>query len=147
MAVLGLSCWASSSLAVVSGGSSYGAVASLVLARALAWAPGVVGSAAVAPRLSSLAHRLSCSEAEGSSRTRDWTHLLHWQADSSLLSHQGKPSTLFLTEDSGPGFDPWGWEDPLEMRTPTHSSILTWGPQRVGHNWVTFTSSEMGSSC
>ena len=42
-----------------------------------------------------------------------------------------------------------GWEDPLEKRTATHSSILAWripctmqpmGSQRVGHNWVTFTS-------
>ena len=41
------------------------------------------------------------------------------------------------------------WEDPLEKRKATHSSILTWrilwavqsmGLQRVGHNWVTFTS-------
>ena len=46
-----------------------------------------------------------------------------------------------------------GWEDPLEMRTTTHSSILAWrilwteelcglqsmGSQRVGYDWVTFT--------
>ena len=46
-----------------------------------------------------------------------------------------------------------GWEDPLEKRRATHSSILAWripwteepgrlqsmGSQRVGHNWVTFT--------
>ena len=25
-----------------------------------------------------------------------------------------------------PGFDPWGWEDPLEEGTATHSSILAW---------------------
>ena len=43
---------------------------------------------------------------------------------------------------------PLGWEDPLEKRKATHSSILAWripwtqsmGSQRAGHNWVTFTS-------
>ena len=43
---------------------------------------------------------------------------------------------------------PLGWEDPLEKGTAAHSSILTltihniqsMGLQRVGHNWVTFTS-------
>ena len=42
-----------------------------------------------------------------------------------------------------------GWEDPLEKGTSTQSSILAWripwtlksmGLQRVGHYWVTFTS-------
>ena len=42
-----------------------------------------------------------------------------------------------------------GWEDPLENGKATHSRILAWripwtiqpmGPQRVGHNWATFTS-------
>ena len=42
-----------------------------------------------------------------------------------------------------------GWEDPLEKGKATHSRILAWripwtiqsmGPQRVGHNWETFTS-------
>ena len=42
-----------------------------------------------------------------------------------------------------------GWEDPLEKGKATHSSILAWripwtvqsmGSQRVGHDWVTFTS-------
>ena len=40
-----------------------------------------------------------------------------------------------------------GWEDPLEKRKATCSSILAWripwtksiGSQRVGHDWVTFT--------
>ena len=37
-----------------------------------------------------------------------------------------------------------GWEDPLEKEKATHSSIHgLWtsqmGPQRVGHDWVTFT--------
>ena len=46
-----------------------------------------------------------------------------------------------------------GWEDPLEKRTTTHSSILAWrmpwteeqcglqsmGSQKVGYDWVTFT--------
>ena len=41
-----------------------------------------------------------------------------------------------------------GWEDPMEKGKATHSSILAWtipgtvqsmGPQRVGHDWVTFT--------
>ena len=30
----------------------------------------------------------------GSSQTREWTHFLHWQADSSPLSHQGSPLHL-----------------------------------------------------
>ena len=37
-----------------------------------------------------------------------------------------------------------GWEDPLESVNATHSSILAWripGLQRMGHDWVTFTSS------
>ena len=42
-----------------------------------------------------------------------------------------------------------GWEDPLQEQTATHSSILAWRipwtvqsteSQRVGHDWVTFTS-------
>ena len=51
-----------------------------------------------------------------------------------------------------------GREDPLEKEMATHSSILAWkipwmeapgrlqsmGSQRVGHNWVTFTSSFLG---
>ena len=43
-----------------------------------------------------------------------------------------------------------GWEDPLEKRTATHSSIMAWGIpwticiqsmglQRVGHDWANFT--------
>ena len=41
-----------------------------------------------------------------------------------------------------------GWEDALEKGTTTHSSILAWripwtvqsiGPQRVRHDWLTFT--------
>ena len=55
-----------------------------------------------------------------------------------------------------------GWEDPLEKRKATHSSILVWiipwtvqsmGLQRVGHNWVTwekgFSDSSVGkeSAC
>ena len=41
-----------------------------------------------------------------------------------------------------------GWEDPLEKRKATHSSVLAWripwtlktvGLQRVGHDWATFT--------
>ena len=41
-----------------------------------------------------------------------------------------------------------GWEDPLERREATQSSILVWripwtiqstGSQRVGHNWATLT--------
>ena len=26
-----------------------------------------------------------------------------------------------------PGFDPWGWEDPLKEGMATHSNILVWG--------------------
>ena len=46
------------------------------------------------------------------------------------------------------------WEDPLEKGKATHSSILAWrspwtiqfmGSQKVGHNWVTFTS--LHTSC
>ena len=42
-----------------------------------------------------------------------------------------------------------GWEDPLEKGKTTHSSILAWriartiqsmGSQRVGHDWMTFSS-------
>ena len=47
-----------------------------------------------------------------------------------------------------PGFNPWGWDDPLEDGMATHSSILAWkipmdreagglqsmGSQRVGHD-------------
>ena len=54
-----------------------------------------------------------------------------------------------------------GWEDPLEKGKATHSSILAWrspwtpwmASQRVGHDWVTFTSlhllltSSCGFSC
>ena len=45
-----------------------------------------------------------------------------------------------------------GWEDPLEKGRATHSSILAWriqsmGLQRVGHDWVTFTSWRHVSFC
>ena len=42
-----------------------------------------------------------------------------------------------------PGFDPWGWEDPMEKGKATHSNILAWripstlyslGSQRVGRD-------------
>ena len=42
----------------------------------------------------------------------------------------------------------WGWENPLEKGKAPHSSILAWrilwtvksmGPQRIGHDWVTWT--------
>ena len=45
-----------------------------------------------------------------------------------------------------------GWEDPLEKGMATHSRILAWrspgmveslGSQRVGHNQVTFTHSQI----
>ena len=45
-----------------------------------------------------------------------------------------------------------GWEDSPEKGKATHSSILTWripltvysmGSQRVGHDWVTFTFTEL----
>ena len=47
------------------------------------------------------------------------------------------------------------WEDPLEKRKATHSSILAWrftwtmsmGLQTVGHNWRTFTFSSVSQSC
>ena len=47
-----------------------------------------------------------------------------------------------------------GWEDPLEKIKATHSSILAWrspwtvlsvGSQRVGHDWVIFTSQDYKS--
>ena len=52
-----------------------------------------------------------------------------------------------------------GWADPLEKGKAAHSSILAWripwteepgrlqsmGSQRVGHDWVTFTSSRESS--
>ena len=46
-----------------------------------------------------------------------------------------------------------GWKDPLEKGMATRSSILAWripwtvwsmGPQRVGHDWETFTSPILG---
>ena len=60
---------------------------------------------------------------------------------------------LFFLSDYSAMWETWvrslGWEDPLEKGKATYSSILAWripwtlqsmGPQRVGHNWVTFTS-------
>ena len=42
-------------------------------------------------------HRLSCSAACGIFPDQGWnTCLLHWQADSLPLDHQGSPSLLFL---------------------------------------------------
>ena len=66
------------------------------------------------------------------------------QARASLVAHLVKNS---------PGMrDTWlqslSWEDPLEMGTATHSSILAWRipwtvlsmeVQRAGHDWATFT--------
>ena len=69
----------------------------------------------------------------------------------------GKLNTLSLVAQLGkkpPAMrETWvrspGWEDPLEKGKATHSSILAWripgtvesmGSQRIGHNWVTFTS-------
>ena len=55
-----------------------------------AWAVGHVGSVLVA-------HRLSCSTACGSFLDQGSNpYPLHWQADSSPLSHQGSPSDPFF---------------------------------------------------
>ena len=112
MAVLGLHCWAGFPLVVASGGYSplhgFSLWWLLLLqdtgskARRLQplWP---VGSIVAAPRLQSagsvvVAPGLSYSEAcevfldQGS-------NLLHWQVNSSLLSHQGSPVSLFLAQN------------------------------------------------
>ena len=72
--------------------------------------------------------------------------LLHWQADPSPLSHQGSPvclSVIFiwaslvaqLVKELPAIWETWvrslGWEDPLEKRKTTRSSILAWRIQRL----------------
>ena len=48
---------------------------------------------------------VAISSSRGSSQPRDWTlclwHLLHWQADSLLLSHLGKPSVYLPFKEIG----------------------------------------------
>ena len=59
----------------------------------------------------------------------------------------GKESVCRCRRHKKYGFDPWGWDDPLEEGMATHSSILAWRipwtkepgrlqpmeSQRVGH--------------
>ena len=94
MAALGLCCcmWAFSSCRQQGLLSSYTTRASHCggFSSCGAWAVGHVGSVLVA-------HRLSCSTACGSFLDQGSNpYPLHWQADSSPLSHQGSPSDPFF---------------------------------------------------
>ena len=96
---------------------------------------------AMAPHSSTLAWKIPWTEepgglqSMGSQRVRhDWRDLA--AAAASILQCRRA------------GFHPLGWEDPLERRTATHSSILAWripwtiqpmGSQGVRHDWATFT--------
>ena len=55
-------------------------------------------------------------------------HLLHWQADSLPLSHQGSPSCSFHQNKFNiePQVQSPGQEDPLDKEMTTHFSILAW---------------------
>ena len=68
-------------------------------------------------------------------------------------THQGFSLVAQLVKNLPSVRETWvqslGWEDPLEKGKATHSSILAWripwtvqsmGSQRVGHDWVIFTS-------
>ena len=71
------------------------------------------------------------------------------EAEGMLISQEMQKTEF--TESQG--IRSLGWEDPLEKEMATHSSILAWkipwteqprglrsmGSQRVGHNWVTKT--------
>ena len=114
--MLGLHCCASSSLVAASGDYSLVkaprflvAVASLVADHRLevhrlqyVW---LIGSVVVVSRLwstdSTVVHRLSCSAACGIfSNQGSNLCLLHWQADSLPLSHQGSPYQTLQGYDS-----------------------------------------------
>ena len=110
---LGLHCYTGFSLVTESGGYSLVAVHRLLdggFCHCRAWALGHPGFMAAAHRLSNcgswaystgliaVVHQLSCSAAcgiflgQGSNLC-----LLHWQADSISLSHQGSPHRVILT--------------------------------------------------
>ena len=114
MAVLGLHCWAGFSLMVASGGYSPLQCMGFWLwwllllqdtgSRARRLQPlWPVGSIVAAPRLQSagpvvVAPGLRYSEACGAFLDQG-LNLLHWQVNSSLLSHQGSRVSLFLAQN------------------------------------------------
>ena len=106
--MLALRCCTGFSLVAMSKGCSLGAVCRLLLVMAsLVSENGLYGaqaSVAAGPRLDCTgsvvwAHRLSCSVACGILPDQvSNPRLLHRQADSLPLSHQGSPSSLFVKE-------------------------------------------------
>ena len=91
MAVLGVCCCSGFSLIVASVGCSPVAVHGLlIVVTSLAAELGLQSTSSVV-----VAHRLSCSAARGIFLDQ-WSNFLHWQADSSPLSHQGSPSKVHL---------------------------------------------------
>ena len=96
MAVLGLHCHAGSSLVSAGGGSSLVALRSLLILAAPLVAEQSLGCVGFSSRSSrALEDRLhSCSTACGIVPDQGTKPcLLHWQADSLSLSHQGSPSS------------------------------------------------------
>ena len=82
------------------GGFSYCGAQALGTRTSLVTAQGLssCGSWALENRLSSVAHGLSCSAACGIFLDQGLNLCpLHWQVDSPPLSHQGKPSGIFIT--------------------------------------------------
>ena len=86
----------------------------------------------------------------GSQRVKqDWVTELNYSHNYFPSGSEGKESAC----NAGAWVQSLGWEDPLEKRMATHSSILAWrilrtqepgglqrmGWQSVGHNWVTNT--------
>ena len=123
MAVLGLGCCAGFSLVVQSRGYSVAVVCVLIVVASLAaeWSLGCTGLQQLQfPGLQSagsivVVHRLCCSMACGIFPDQGWNpRFLHWQADSSLLSHR---------EALSPYFDLRAQPLPLILAPATHLPV------------------------
>jgi len=67
-----------------------------------------------------------------------WDHTVY---DQTVYFPCGSDGKSICLQCGRPGFDPWGWEDPLEKEMATHSSILAWKipwteePGRLYRSW------------
>ena len=89
-----------------------------------AWSPGHTCSVAVV-------HKLSCSAACGVFMDQGLNLcLMHWQADSLPLSHQGSPGIWFLPEQQGP-------ERQCANRCALESAELSWNSSLLPPGYMT----------
>ena len=108
--------------------------------------------------ISSQIEKVNCKENHEENRLQ-YLDVCHSQeekfSDGSLIQHHLKDKTIMKcyllwaslvaqpVKNPPAMWETWvwslGWEDSLEKRTATHSSILARRIQRAGHDWATFT--------